>query len=213
MPIWRPYRDAQKWRFLEDVSRHMHFSGLLAGGLPGGGPDARESTKSERPLYTNTRARRHGSQGLQDPLSNLTRRDPLRKLRGRRIHTDFLTFFWYVIGLFTLLNRARWAPYSARTCAQTVPKSSQEMGADGHIWLCKINVLCTTKIQTFFSVRELSQEGAAYPERQRNCLSARLKAMSPSTQRHAQHSTKKSYSVCEKSAGESGLHLTTQGLG
>jgi hypothetical protein len=30
------------------------------------------------------------------------------------------------------------------------------MGASGHVWLCKINVLCTKNVQTFFHVRELS---------------------------------------------------------
>ena len=64
-------------------------------------------------------------------------------------------FGGYVIGSFTLLNLARWGPYSARTCAQTAPKSSQELGADGYIWLCKIIILYTTK--HVFSVCELSQ--------------------------------------------------------
>ena len=72
------------------------------------------------------------------------------------INTD-VYFFLYVFGPLTLLNLARLGPYSARTCAHTVAKSSQEMGAGDNIWLCKINVMYTQKILTFVSLCEFPQ--------------------------------------------------------
>ena len=75
-------------RLLEDVCSHMPlWGGLPGGGLGGGsgGPltsSRGDYTKLPVPPYTPTR----GDQGAeaQGPFSNLTRRDLLRKLRGRR---------------------------------------------------------------------------------------------------------------------------------